>query len=67
VGVAIKIEHKATNLLKCVFGRHFEENDELVSKISRSSIDALKENFRDDLTKDEWKLVVRLKHLFNVQ
>lgn len=29
-----------------MFGRHFEMDDELISKISRRSIDILKENFR---------------------
>lgn len=29
-----------------MFGRHFEMEDELVSKISRRSIDILKANFR---------------------
>lgn len=28
-----------------MFGRHFEMEDELVSKISRNSLDALKENY----------------------
>ena len=41
--------------------------DELVSRISRKSIDLLKEHFRDDLSKDDWRLVVKLKSIFEIQ
>ncbi|CAA7013498.1 unnamed protein product [Microthlaspi erraticum] len=64
--VAIKIigsnaeEHK-------MFGRHFDMEDELVSHISRRSIDILKTNYRDELSIDEWKLVVKLKNIFKIQ
>ncbi|CAL5384465.1 unnamed protein product [Camellia sinensis] len=44
-----------------MFGRHFEIGDELVSHISRRSIDVLRANYRDDLSLEEWKLVVTLK------
>jgi hypothetical protein len=27
----------------------------------------LQENFRDDLSKDDWRLVVKLKGVFNIQ
>ncbi len=40
--------------------------DELVSRISRKSIDLLKEHFRDDMTKDDWRLVVKLKAMFDI-
>lgn len=43
------------------FGRHFDEKDELFSKISRQSIDVLKEFFRNDVSKDEWLLIKKLK------
>ena len=35
--------------------------DDLVSRISRKSINLLKQHFKDELSKDEWRLVVRLK------
>ena len=35
-------------------------------QISRESIDACKEHFRDDLTKTDWALVVELKKLFEI-
>ncbi|PJF18167.1 Elongation factor, GTP-binding domain-containing protein [Paramicrosporidium saccamoebae] len=64
--VAIKIEHASYEPARMV-GRHFGEKDELVSKISRASIDVLKENFRNDLNKEDWALVVKLKKVFNIQ
>jgi hypothetical protein len=33
-----------------MFGRHFDMDDELVSRITRRSIDLLKENYRVSLT-----------------
>ncbi|THG17418.1 hypothetical protein TEA_027694 [Camellia sinensis var. sinensis] len=47
--------------------QHFEIGDELVSHISRRSIDVLRANYRDDLSLEEWKLVVTLKSLFKMQ
>ncbi|XP_067646023.1 eukaryotic translation initiation factor 5B [Eurosta solidaginis] len=49
-----------------MFGRHFEADDMLVSKISRQSIDACKDYFRDDLIKADWSLMVELKKLFEI-
>lgn len=63
--VAIKIEHASYEPAR-LFGRHFTESDLLYSKISRQSIDILKENFRNDLAKEDWALVVKLKKIFNI-
>ncbi|XP_044250388.1 eukaryotic translation initiation factor 5B isoform X1 [Drosophila takahashii] len=49
-----------------MFGRHFEAEDMLISKISRQSIDACKDYFRDDLIKADWSLMVELKKLFEI-
>merc|ERR1712223_739992 len=49
-----------------MFGRHFDEKDFLVSKISRASIDACKDYFREDLQKADWALMVELKKLFEI-
>ncbi|XP_043648593.1 eukaryotic translation initiation factor 5B [Drosophila teissieri] len=49
-----------------MFGRHFEAEDMLISKISRQSIDACKDYFRDDLIKADWALMVELKKLFEI-
>lgn len=64
--VAIKIEHASYEPARLV-GRHFGEKDELASKISRTSIDVLKENFRNDMSKEDWALVVKLKKILNIQ
>jgi len=40
--------------------------DDLVSRISRKSINLLKEHFKDDLGKDDWRLVLKLKKVFNI-
>ena len=47
-------------------GRHFEQKDKLVSKITRRSIDCLKEHFKEEVTKEEWQLVIKLKEYFNI-
>nr|KYP50553.1 Eukaryotic translation initiation factor 5B [Cajanus cajan] len=65
--VAIKIIGSNPEEQQKMFGRHFEIDDELVSHISRRSIDILKTNYRDDLSMEEWRLVVKLKNLFKIQ
>ncbi|XP_061163849.1 eukaryotic translation initiation factor 5B-like [Saccostrea echinata] len=49
-----------------MFGRHFDETDLLYSKISRQSIDAVKDHFREEMTKPDWQLVVEMKKLFQI-
>ncbi|KAF7812912.1 eukaryotic translation initiation factor 5B [Senna tora] len=65
--VAIKIAGSNPEEQQKMFGRHFEIDDELVSHISRRSIDILKTNYRDDLSMEEWRLVVKLKNVFKIQ
>ncbi|KAI4294277.1 hypothetical protein K525DRAFT_363852 [Schizophyllum commune Loenen D] len=59
-GVAVKIEHAVYQSAK-MFGRHFDEKDELLSHITRSSIDVLKNNFKADVSTEEWLLIKALK------
>mmetsp|Transcript_23267 Transcript_23267/g.51615 ORF Transcript_23267/g.51615 Transcript_23267/m.51615 type:complete len:153 (+) Transcript_23267:2018-2476(+) len=63
--VAIKILPKGD--VYC-YGRHFTHTDQVVSKISRDSIDALKEHFRDEkyMNKADWALIVSLKKHLSV-
>ena len=53
----MKIEGTNAEQQSRTFGRHFEAKDQLMSKISRESINALKSHFADEMTKDDWRLV----------
>ncbi|KAF5372013.1 hypothetical protein D9615_008054 [Tricholomella constricta] len=59
-GVAVKIEHAVYQSAK-MFGRHFDDKDELLSHISRQSIDVLKSSFKADVSMEEWHLIKALK------
>lgn len=63
--VCIKIDHTSSDAPK-LYGRHFDLNDILCSKITRDSIDVMKEHFRDDLEKSDWQLMIELKKLFQI-
>eukprot|EP00594_Rhizosolenia_setigera_P017208 CAMPEP_0178964042 /NCGR_PEP_ID=MMETSP0789-20121207/15407_1 /TAXON_ID=3005 /ORGANISM="Rhizosolenia setigera, Strain CCMP 1694" /LENGTH=996 /DNA_ID=CAMNT_0020648673 /DNA_START=117 /DNA_END=3107 /DNA_ORIENTATION=- len=62
--VAVKIvnEHNPT----ITYGRQFNASDQLVSTLTRASIDALKENFKEKLENEDWRLVVKLKKVFGI-
>ncbi|KAF8075906.1 hypothetical protein FPV67DRAFT_1604632 [Lyophyllum atratum] len=62
-GVAVKIEHAVYQSAK-MFGRHFDDKDEILSHISRQSIDVLKESFKADVSMEEWHLIKALKPFF---
>ncbi|OQR72505.1 eukaryotic translation initiation factor 5B-like [Tropilaelaps mercedesae] len=63
--VCIRIENTTGDAPK-LYGRHFDNTDLLVSKISRESIDACKNHFRADLSKQDWQLMVELKKVFEI-
>lgn len=63
--VCIKIEHVGGDAPK-MYGRHFDNTDMLVSKISRESIDAVKSYFREDLEKSDWQVMIELKKLLEI-
>ncbi|KAF7151888.1 hypothetical protein RHSIM_Rhsim02G0210400 [Rhododendron simsii] len=65
--VSIKIVGSNSEEQQKTFGRHFGIEDELVSRISRKSIDVLRDNYRGDLSSEEWKFVKKLKILFKIQ
>ncbi|EXJ95264.1 translation initiation factor 5B [Capronia coronata CBS 617.96] len=60
--VAVKIEGPNQPL----YGRQLEDKDTLYSLISRQSIDTLKEFYRDEVTREEWSLIRKLKPLFDI-
>nr|XP_027206180.1 eukaryotic translation initiation factor 5B-like [Dermatophagoides pteronyssinus] len=63
--ICIKIEHCTSDAPK-LYGRHFDSNDLIYSRITRDSIDIMKEHFRDDLEKSDWQLMIELKKIFNI-
>ncbi|KAH9024789.1 P-loop containing nucleoside triphosphate hydrolase protein [Lactarius hengduanensis] len=65
-GVAVKIEHAVYQSAK-MFGRHFDDKDEVYSRISRQSIDVLKESFKADVSTEEWLLIKALKQRLDIQ
>jgi translation initiation factor 5B len=54
------------NPLNLTYGRQFTSNNEVVSNITRDSIDVLKKDYRDMMTKQDWYLVIELKKLLNI-
>ncbi|XP_024525108.1 eukaryotic translation initiation factor 5B isoform X2 [Selaginella moellendorffii] len=70
VDVAKKGEEVAMKIMgdenQKMFGRHFDYDDLLVSHITRRSIDVLKENYRTELSSEEWKLIMKLKGIFRI-
>ena len=60
--VAVKIQG-ADNVM---YGRHFNDSDQICSLITRDTIDTLKEHFRDDMTKEDWQTVLKLKKIYGI-
>lgn len=62
--VAVRIVNESNPNI--TYGRQFDASNMLYSTLSRASIDALKENFKDALETEDWRLVVKLKKVFNI-
>jgi len=63
--VCIKIDNTTGDAPKMI-GRHFETSDSLVTRISREGLDALKEWFKDEMTRADWELCRELKRQFKI-
>uniref|UniRef100_A0A915JBQ1 Uncharacterized protein n=1 Tax=Romanomermis culicivorax TaxID=13658 RepID=A0A915JBQ1_ROMCU len=63
--VAIKIENTTGDAPK-MYGRHFDYQDLLVSRITRDTIEVCKQYFREDLQKTDWLLMIELKKTLNI-
>ena len=61
--VAVKIQPVDPQL--CI-GRHVQTTGLFYTHMTRQSIDALKESFRDEMTNDDWRLVIELKKLLTI-
>lgn len=62
--VCIKVDNQENKNI--AYGRQFDHNNMLCSRISRESLDVLKEYYRDDCTKDDLMLIMKLKKLFKI-
>ena len=62
--VAIRIVNE--NNPTITYGRQFDASHSLYSTLTRASINALKENFKDKLETEDWRLVVKLKKVFAI-
>lgn len=60
--VAVKIV-STDNIM---YGRQFDDKSQIVSLITRDSIDLLKENYRDEMKKEDWQTVIKLKKVFGI-
>lgn len=49
-----------------LFGRHFDIHDELCTRITRDSINALKLHFRDQMSRQDWELIIKMKKQFKI-
>jgi hypothetical protein len=65
IGTSVSIKIACENSTM-TYGRQFDHTNALYSKLTRQSIDALKVFFKDDMTKDDWGLVVKLKKVFSI-
>jgi len=63
--IAVKIEQTVGGQ-EYYYGRHFDHNDNLISKLSRESIDLLKLNFKDEMEAGDWLLIKKLKPVFGI-
>jgi translation initiation factor 5B len=64
VAVAVKIVNESNPNI--TYGRQFDASNMLYSTLTRASIDALKAHFKDQLENEDWRLVVKLKKVFNI-
>jgi translation initiation factor 5B len=64
MSVAIKIVNEGNPNI--TYGRQFDASHSLYSTLTRASIDALKANFKDALENEDWRLVVKLKKVYNI-
>lgn len=65
-GIAVRLDSgNMTNMP--TWGRHISESDKMYSLISRKSIDTLKDPaFRNDVPREDWLLIKKLKPIFDV-
>ena len=60
--VSVKIDA----VTSIAYGRQFDHTYKFYARITRRSINAIREFFKDDLGKEDWALLLRLKKQFGV-
>jgi len=66
-GQTVSIQINAiSSQAKVEYDKHFDHRNLLFSKVSRSSIDILKEHYRDEMTDPDWHLIRRMETLFKI-
>lgn len=63
--ICVKIQPIA-NQPNVIYGRQFSASDLLYSSLTRESIDALKAYFKEQVSDEEWQLVIRLKKILSI-
>jgi len=63
-GSEVSVSIKAPGDWTPVAGK--DVKDEMYSRINREIIDILKEHFRDEMTKDDWQTVIKLKKILHI-
>jgi len=63
--VAVKIEAAPGNAKE--YGKHFDNQHDVCSRISRESIDALVKLWGEDLSQADRQLILKLKGVFKIQ
>merc|ERR1712187_897833 len=64
--VSVKLDQN-TSQRHISYGRQFDYKNNLFSKISRESIDVLKDAFKDEMSKEDWNVIRGMKKLFKIQ
>jgi len=62
---SIKVEVGA-GAAPVIVGKKFLETDKIYSRLTRESIDILKESFKDALSKEEWMAVIKIKSALEI-
>jgi len=66
--VSVKIEQNSSQThITYGTGKNFDHTNHLYSKITRSSIDSLKEVFRDEMKNEDWSLIRGLKKICQIE
>ncbi len=64
MSVCIKVDNQENPTIS--YGRHFDHTKPLYSKITRESINVIKEHFKKDITPEDFNLLVNLKRIFRI-